>query len=159
MNGLENGNVSSFAGRSKLAAYHSVSVHGGVADADPHGLVLMLMDACAERLATATGCIERREIARKAKLLHSCVTILAELRGSLKLGEGGPLAENLSNLYDYMMRQLLKANVDSDARPAREVLGLLNEIRSAWIAIGPQVRATTAAGAPPQAAGAPAGMR
>src|SRR5580698_1524129 len=156
---MENGTLSSFAGRSKLAAYHSVSVHGGVADADPHGLVLMLMDACAERLATATGCIERREVARKAKLLHSCVTILAELRGSLKLGAGGPLAENLSNLYDYMMRQLLKANVNSDAGPVREVLGLLNEIRSAWIAIGPQVRTTSAAGAPPQPAGATAAMR
>ena len=156
---MENGNLSSFAGRSKLAAYHSVSVHGGVADADPHGLVLMLMDACAERLATATGCIERREVARKAKLLHSCVTILAELRGSLKLGAGGPLAENLSNLYDYMMRQLLKANVNSDAGPVREVLGLLNEIRSAWIAIGPQVRTTSAAGAPPQPAAVTAGMR
>lgn len=138
--------MSSFAGRSKLAAYHTVSVHGGVADADPHGLVLMLMDACAERLATASGCIERREIARKAKLLHSCVTIIAELRGSLKLGTGGPLAENLSNLYDYMMRQLLVANVNNSVGPVKEVLSLLNEIRGAWIAIGPQVRSGAAAG-------------
>jgi flagellar protein FliS len=113
----------------------------------------MLMDACAERLATACGCIERREIARKAKLLHSCVTLIAELRGSLNLAEGGPLAENLSNLYDYMMRQLLLANVNSDAGPVKEVLGLLNDVRSAWGAIGPQVRSTAAAGAPPRRAG------
>lgn len=136
--------MSSYPGNSKLAAYHTVSVHGGVAKADPHGLVLMLMDACAERLATASGCIERREIARKAKLLHSCVTLIAELRGSLNLAQGGPLAENLSNLYDYMMRQLLKANVETDAASVKEVLGLLNDIRSAWLAIGPVVRATAA---------------
>ncbi len=138
--------MSSFAGKSKLAAYQSVSVHGGVANADPHGLVMMLMDACAERLAIAAGCIERREIVRMAKLLHSCVTILTELRGSLNLAAGGPLAENLSNLYDYMMRQLLLANVNSNASPVKEVLGLLNEIRSAWIAIGPQVRPAPPAG-------------
>jgi flagellar protein FliS len=137
---MECGTLSSFPGKSKLAAYHTVSVHGGVANADPHGLVMMLMDACAERLATACGCIERREIARKAKLLHSCVTLIAELRGSLNRAEGGPLAENLSNLYDYMIRQLLKANVETDAGPAQEVLGLLNDIRSAWLAIGSQVR-------------------
>lgn len=134
----------SFAGKSKLAAYHSVSVHGGVAGSDPHGLVMMLMDACAERLTIAAGCIERREVARKAKLLHSSVTILAELRGCLNLADGGPLAENLSNLYDYMVRRLLLANVSSDAAPVREVLGLLNEIRSAWNAIGPQVRSPSA---------------
>ena len=123
-----------------LAAYQSVSVHGGVANADPHGLVLMLMDAAAERMATARGCIERGEIARKAKLLHSCVTMIAELRGSLNMAEGGALAQNLSDLYEYMMRQLLLANVESDAQQITEVLGLLNEIRSAWIAIGPEVR-------------------
>jgi flagellar secretion chaperone FliS len=138
--------LSSFAGKSKLAAYQTVSVHGGVANADPHGLVMMLMDACAERLTIAAGCIERRETARMAKLLHSCVTILTELRGSLNLQAGGPLAENLSSLYDYMMRQLLLANAGSNASLVKEVLSLLNEIRGAWCAIGPQVRPAAPAG-------------
>lgn len=150
---MEHGTLASFPGKSKLAAYHTVSVHGGVDMADPHGLVLMLMDACAERLATACGCIERGEIARKAKLLHSCVTLIAELRGSLNLAAGGPLAENLSNLYDYMMRRLLLANVNSEAAPVKEVQGLLNDVRSAWLAIGPQLRAAPAAGAAPPRSG------
>jgi flagellar protein FliS len=144
---MEHGTLSSFSGRSRLAAYHSVSVHGGVANADPHGLVLMLMDACAERLNTACRCIEHGEIVRKARLLHSCVTLIAELRGSLNLAAGGPLAENLSNLYDYMTRRLLTANVNSEAGPVKEVLALLNDVRGAWLAIGPQVRSTAAAGA------------
>ena len=132
--------MSSFARNSSLAAYQSVSVHGGVANADPHRLVQMLMDATVERLSTARGCIERGEIARKAKLLHSCVTLVAELRGSLNLAEGGELAQNLNNLYDYMARTLLLANVQNDANRVSEVLGLMNEIRGAWIAIGPEVR-------------------
>ena len=131
--------MSSFR-KSGLAAYQSVSVHGGIANADPHGLVLMLFNAAAERMTAARGCIERGETARKAKLLYSCVTLIAELRGSLNMTEGGPLAQNLSNLYEYMTRQLLLANVRSDAALVTEVLSLLNEIRSAWIAIGPEVR-------------------
>jgi flagellar protein FliS len=137
---MEHGVLSSFARNSSLAAYRSVSVHGGVDNADPHRLVQMLMDALAERLSTARGCIERGEVGRKAKLLHSCVTLVAELRGSLNLAEGGDLAQNLNNLYDYMTRQLLAANVQSDAARVAEVSGLLNEIRSAWVAIGPEVR-------------------
>ncbi len=132
--------MSTYARNSSLAAYHTVSVHGGVANADPHGMVQMLMDAAAERMMTARGCIERGEIARKARLLHSCVTLIAELRGNLNMAEGGPLAQNLSSLYEYMARQLLLANVESDLQKVTEVLGLLNEIRSAWIAIGPEVR-------------------
>jgi flagellar protein FliS len=134
--------LSTYANNSSLAAYHTVSVHGGVANADPHGMVQMLMDAAAERMMTARGCIERGEITRKAKLLHSCVTLIAELRGTLNMAEGGPLAQNLSSLYEYMARQLLLANVENDLQKVTEVLGLLNEIRGAWIAIGPEVRRT-----------------
>lgn len=139
--------VSSFPRRSSLAAYQSTSAHGGVATADPHGLVLMLLDGATERMATARGCIEHGETVRKAKLLHSCVTLIAELRGSLNMTEGGSLAQNLSDLYAYMMQQLLKANVTNDAALVTEVMGLLADIRAGWIAIGPVVRASASAAA------------
>src|ERR1700756_2763046 len=129
--------ASLYARNSKLAAYQSVSVHGGVANADPHAMVLMLMDAAAERMAIARGCIERGEKGRQANLLHSCVMIIGELRGSLNITEGGTLALNLSDLYDYMIRQLITANARSDVGLILEVSRLLEEIRSAWIAIGP----------------------
>jgi len=132
--------VNSFARRSSLAAYQSVSAHGSVAQADPHRLVQMLFDGIAERLTAARGCIERGEVGRKAKLLHSCITLMAELRGSLNMADGGEIAQNLSSLYDYMIRQLLLANVETEASKVTEVLSLLNNIRSAWVAIGPEVR-------------------
>src|SRR5579863_3265822 len=100
---MEYGAVSAYARNAKLAAYQSVSVHGGVAGADPHKLVLMLMDGALERLAVARACLERGQIARKAQLLTSCTTLIAELRGSLNVQKGGELARNLSDLYEYMM--------------------------------------------------------
>jgi flagellar protein FliS len=56
------------------------------------------------------------------------------------MADGGEIAQNLSNLYDYMVRQILLANVETDTNRVTEVLGLLNDIRSAWTAIGPEVR-------------------
>lgn len=132
--------MNAYARNSKLAAYQSVSVHGNVAAADPHRLVLMLMDGVMERMAVARACIERGDIAKKAKLLHSCVTLLGELRGSLNLHKGGELARNLSELYDYMMRQLLRANLESNSDYIKEVASLLGEVRGAWTAIGLEVR-------------------
>jgi flagellar secretion chaperone FliS len=129
--------------RGKLAAYQSVAVHGAVANADPHGLVLMLLNGALERMTTAIGCIERGQLARKAALLHSAVIIITELRGSLNLTEGGALAQNLSNLYEYMQRQLMMANAGNDVKRINEVMELLNQIRSAWAAIGPSVRQGT----------------
>jgi flagellar protein FliS len=136
---MEHRAVSAYARNSKVAAYQSVSVHGGVAGADPHRLVLMLMDGALERMAIARGYIERGQIAKKAQALHQCVSIVNELRGSLNLAQGGALAQNLSDLYDYMLRQLLRANVDSDLNCVKEVASLMGEIRGAWLAIGPEV--------------------
>jgi flagellar secretion chaperone FliS len=150
--------LSTYARNSNLAAYRSVSVHGGVANTDPHAMVLMLMDAATERMAIARGCIERHETARQARMLHSCVNIIAELRGSLNLSEGGPLAQNLSDLYDYMINRLMLANATSDAACIIEVARLLDEIRSAWVAIGPEVRKAARPAVPtaPSAAATPA---
>jgi len=147
---MEHSVLSSFA-RNRLAAYQTVSAHAA-ADADPHRLVQMLMDAAMERMSTARACIEQGEMARKAKLLHSCVTLVAELRGTLNLKEGGALAQNLNALYEYMIRQLLMANVQSDVTKITEVMSLLGEIRSAWVAIGPQVRKGNVDAPPPPAA-------
>ncbi len=129
--------MSSYSPQSKLATYRSISAYGAVADADPHALVLTVLDATLGRLAAARVCIERGETRRKAGLLHSSVILIAELRGTLDLQKGGSLAQNLSELYDYMARRLIHANLNSDAGAVAEVQSLLGEIRGAWVAIGP----------------------
>jgi flagellar protein FliS len=132
--------VSPYSAHSKVAAYRSVNAHGIVASADPHALVLTLFDAIIGRLLTARSCLEQNEIARKAPLLHSSVVLLSELRGSLDLQKGGALAQNLSDLYDYMARRVVYANLNNDKAAISEVLTLIGEIREAWAAIGPEVR-------------------
>jgi flagellar protein FliS len=139
---MEYSAVSVYARNLKLAAYQSVVAHGGVAQEDPHRLVLMLLDGALERLVLARGCVERHgkgDIAKKAQLLTDCMHIVGELRGSLNLPDGGALAQNLSDLYDYMLRQLLRANADNDRERIREVGALLSEIRGAWVAIAPEL--------------------
>ncbi len=145
--------MTAYGNNSKLAAYQSVHAHGGVAGADPHALVMMLLDTAIERMTTARGCIERGEIVRKAKLLNNCVKLIAELRGSLNLDQGGPVAQNLSDLYEYMIKRLLLANANSDARCITEVLSLIGEIRAAWVAIAPEVKGAAAASSAEAAAG------
>jgi flagellar secretion chaperone FliS len=116
----------------KLAAYSSASVHGGVAAADPHRLIVMLMDGALERIATARGCMERNDIAGKAQLLNRAIQIFGELRGSLDLTKGAEIAANLDALYDYMCRRLLEASLKNDKKMLDEVTKLLRDLRDAW---------------------------
>jgi flagellar secretion chaperone FliS len=120
---------------SKLAAYQSVAIHGGVAADDPHQLILMLMDGVMQRISAARGCLARKDLGQKAELLQRTVALLAELRGSLDHQKGGTLAQNLDELYDYMTRQLVRANVENRAGLLDEVASLMTEIRLAWVAV------------------------
>ena len=126
---------------SKLAAYRSTSVHSGVAAADPHRLVVMLMDGALERIATARGLMTHGGGAEKAQLLHRAVAIIDELRNSLNFKAGGDIASNLDALYEYMCTRLMQANAQNKPEWLDEVSRLLGEVRAAWLAVPAQNRA------------------
>jgi flagellar protein FliS len=127
--------MSAYSRSSSLAAYQSVAAHGGVAAADPHGLITMLMDGALQRLSAARGAIEHGAIESKGRLIHRVVEIIDELRASLNFEGGGEIAANMAALYDYSSRQLLRANLENRTDLLDEVGHLLREIRSAWIQI------------------------
>ena len=128
---------------SKLAAYRSTSAHAGVAAADPHGLIVMLMDGALERIAAARGLMSHGGGAEKAQLLTRAVAIIDELRNSLNF-KAGELAHNLDALYEYMCTRLMQASATNKPEWLDEVSRLLNEIRSAWLALPAQGRAQVA---------------
>ncbi len=132
--------MAAFPQTNKLAAYSSTAAHGGVAAADPHKLVVMLMDGAIERIRAAQGCIVHGRMAEKTQLIHRAVAIVGELHASLDLSAGGQIAANLSELYDYMTRRLLTATIENNVEMLEEVGKLLHEIRSGWIAIPAEAR-------------------
>lgn len=129
-----------YAKSSNLAAYQSAAAHGGVAASDPHRLIVMLLDGAIERIATARGCMQRNETSEKARLINRAMSIIGELRNSLDLRNGGQIAANLAELYDYMCRRLLLATTENKVEMLDEVSALLHEIRGAWLAIAPEGR-------------------
>jgi len=130
---------------SKLAAYRSTSAHAGVAAADPHRLIVMLMDGALERIAAARGLMSHASGGgEKAQLLQRAVAIIDELRNSLNVKAGGAVAANLDSLYEYMCVRLTQANASNKPEWLDEVSRLLNEIRSAWLQIPAQGRAQVA---------------
>jgi flagellar protein FliS len=68
----------------------------------------------------------------KHYLLTSAVQIVGELRSTLDMRTGGPLAANLDDLCDYMSRQLVAANLQNRVATLDEVADLLREVRTAW---------------------------
>lgn len=130
---------------SALSQYKSVSVSSGVEGATPHRLVQMLMEGALDKIATAKGLMGRKDIAGKGQHISWAISIINGLKSSLDMKAGGEISSNLDDLYDYMNRRLLEANVNNDIGILDEVSSLLLEIKSAWDAMPERVKNPVAA--------------
>ena len=126
-----------YAANSAITAYSNTGMETGVFSADPHKLIMLLFEGATLTVSSAIGHMERKEVAQKGKSISHAIAIISRgLQASLDLKAGGEIAQNLYELYDYMTRRLLHANLNNDPEALEEVLKLIGELRSAWEAIG-----------------------
>ncbi len=127
--------------KSKAASqYGRVAAESEVAYASPHRLVQMLMEGALDKVATAKGMVERKDYSGKSHQITWAMSIVDGLRCSLDQEAGGEIAANLNDLYSYINRRLIDANIANDTAILDEVIGLLLEIKSAWDAMPEDIR-------------------
>jgi|TARA_B100001057_G_C22835423_1_gene945038 flagellar protein FliS len=113
-------------------AYRNVEVSSAVPYADSIQLIQMLFDGLIASLSDAEGHFERKDIKGKNESIGKANKIIIGLQSALDFEKGKELAQNLSELYDYCIRRLLKANIRNDVEGIVEVKGLMKEISDAW---------------------------
>ena len=119
-------------------AYRNVNVSSAVPYADSIQLIQMLFDGLMTSLADAEGHFARNDIKGKSDSIGRATKIIIGLQSALDFEKGQELATNLSELYDYCVRRLLKANIRNAVSGIHEVKGLMSEIKGAW-ALVPQL--------------------
>lgn len=118
--------------------YTRVGLETEVHDASPHRLIAMLFDGLFSALAQAEGALQSGQRELKNQAISRALRIVDEgLKSGLNLEQGGPLAEQLHQLYSYAGVRLLQANLRDDAEALQEVRRLLEPVRDAWSQIAP----------------------
>ncbi|KFC81653.1 flagellar export chaperone FliS [Buttiauxella agrestis] len=119
-------------------AYAQIGVESAVMSASPHQLIVLLFDGALSALVRARLFMQQGELAAKGEALSKAINIIDNgLKAGLDNEQGGEIAENLSSLYDYMIRRLMLANLRNDVELIEEVEGLLTNIADAWKQISP----------------------
>jgi len=118
-----------------LSSYQDVNAYGALAEASSHEVISQMYRTALTRIAEAKGSIERGEIGKKGEQIGKALAIVEGLLMSLDNEQGGEIAENLTRLYDYMARHLVRANLENDAAALDEISGLIRELRDGWEAI------------------------
>ena len=115
--------------------------------ASPADLILQLYDGLMNNLQRAEDAMAAgQDLALANAALLRAQDIVMELVASLDL-DAGEIAEQLADLYAYVYRRLIEANVQKDRDAVAEVIRLMGRIRDAWAQIVHTAPAVTAAGA------------
>ena len=118
--------------RSSVAAQQTWE-DNGFASANAHRLVCLLLDALQQAIRASQLAMTRGDVVTKCSQIRIALRILDEgLSSSLNLHEGGELADNLNNVYNYCIDKLVHANARNDAAALEEVSLLMERITNGW---------------------------
>lgn len=117
--------------------YKSIDLKTRVDAANPHELINLLLQGARTNIATAQGNIARTQIREKGEHISKALSIISGLKSSLNKEEGGEIAANLLQIYEYVEVLLLKANLHNDAELLVQANNLLAPIHEAWQEISP----------------------
>lgn len=130
----------SYGNKRAMAQYGKVAAQSEGEYATPHRLVQMLMEGALDKMATAKGCILRKDLEGKSAQITWATSIVNGLRASLDPERGGEIAANLDDLYSYILQRLVDGSVRNDPAPIDEAMGLMLEIKGAWDAMPEHIR-------------------
>ena len=98
--------------------------------ASPEELTLMLYNGLVKFLMQAQMAINEQTIDRANNCIIKAENIISEFRCTLDMKYD--ISHDLDNLYEYMNRRLVEANLKKDNSIIEEVLGYARELRNTW---------------------------
>ncbi|APG23798.1 MAG: flagellar export chaperone FliS [Syntrophotalea acetylenica] len=100
--------------------------------ASPEQIMIMLYDGALRFLAQAMQGIDDNDIELKNRGIQKAMAIVMEFRNTLDHNIGGEIAANLDALYDYMIREMIQANLKKDRQKLQAVHAMLADLRDTW---------------------------
>lgn len=103
-----------------------------VSRARPTRVVVMLYDEAIASLKAAIEAMEQNEIEERCNRINVVTEIIGTLHMSLDMDKGGEIAEQLGQLYRFVLAQLIRVNISSDVEGTARIIELMTPLRDAW---------------------------
>ena len=103
-----------------------------ILSATPEQLLLLLFDGAVRFTRQAIDALDEGNLPGFYHGVSKSMAIITEFSSSLDHSIGGELAEELDALYNFMVRELLQANLHKDIEKLRVVEKLLVDLRGTW---------------------------
>ena len=112
-----------------------------VTRARPTEVVVMLYNEAILSLSAAIKAMQQNDIEERCNRVNVVTEIIGTLHMSLDLEQGGDIADQLGQLYRFILAQLIRVNIHSDAESAAKIIDMLLPLRDAWQEVDQRVAA------------------
>ncbi|BCA54769.1 Flagellin-specific chaperone FliS [Nitrospira sp. KM1] len=109
-------------------------------------LIVLLYDGAIQSIELARQGMQTNNVNDKGRFLGRAISIVGELNSVLDFERGGEIARSLNRLYDYMMTELVQANLRNDPKHLDGPLRCLTTLREGWRILAQQQTELVAAG-------------
>jgi flagellar protein FliS len=106
----------------------------------------MLYEGAIQNVKKATMAIDKKDVPTKGMAIGKAHDIINELLNTLDVEVGGKVAQDLDRLYNFMIEQLLKANLENSKEPLQTVQKLLETLLEGWRGAVEQVNKSSGGG-------------
>ncbi len=120
----------------KIMAIHTTAAAQAIEknpnEVDSYQLISLLMAGGLERIQQAKQSLSEGNEQDAEVLIEKLLGIINGLRSSLNFEQGGEIAVNLDNLYDYMINRIDASAEEEKLAAMSEVGDLLSEVKGGW---------------------------
>lgn len=118
--------------RGSIQSYQRVSIESELTNASPHRIIQMMYTGAIENILQSRLALNSNDFAKKGMHISKAIAIISALNNCLDFEKGGEIATNLSQLYDFILCSLSKANLDNDEQLLSDSIGVLTNIKDGW---------------------------
>ncbi|SDG90459.1 flagellar protein FliS [Vibrio xiamenensis] len=117
-------------------SYQQIDLDAQAAAANPHQLVVMLINGLLDEIERIRGHMSAGRLAEKGASINKCMNILIGLDSALDEENGGEIAESLHQLYEFCQVELYQASVQNSNERLTNVEQVMTNIREGWMNFG-----------------------
>ncbi len=122
---------------SKLNAYRQTAV----TTASREQILIMLYEAAIKHLKKAAESCQKNDLQGKGIAVGKAHDILNELLNTLDFNLGGDIARKLESLYNFMIEEIMKGNIENNVARFNQVQKLMENLLEGWKGAVAQVQA------------------
>ncbi|MBN4667380.1 flagellar export chaperone FliS [Pandoraea nosoerga] len=112
--------------------YLASDLDARIAGATPLQLMLILLDGLRDELARARAHIEHARHEARLRSVTKCLNLLNGLASHVDAADGPGVTQPLAKVYEFCMRAVAQASVESDVAKLDEVTAVVTQLADGW---------------------------